>query len=221
MLGRFGWKAARRRSATRRPARSPATWACRRELLPGAAGDCTQAQAHCRGAPGGGPAARRRGRDTVFDLVTFYARNLAVPARGDVDAPDVLRGKQVFYQSGCAACHAPKYVTRVDPERPELSASSSGPTRTFCFTTWAGTGRRPIGRPRHRPGVADAAALGHWLHGTRQRPQAVPPRRPRAEPAGGGPLARRRGRGREAERGADDARRTRGIAGIPGLAMIG
>jgi CxxC motif-containing protein (DUF1111 family) len=33
----------------------------------------------------------------------------------------VLRGKQVFYQTGCPACHTPKYLTRADPEGPELS----------------------------------------------------------------------------------------------------
>jgi CxxC motif-containing protein (DUF1111 family) len=37
-----------------------------------------------------------------------------VPARRDVDKPDVLRGKQVFYESGCISCHHPKYVTRRD-----------------------------------------------------------------------------------------------------------
>ena len=57
----------------------------------------------------------------MFDLVVFYARNLAVPARRHADAPDVLRGKQIFYQAGCPACHTPKYVTRAAPERPELS----------------------------------------------------------------------------------------------------
>jgi CxxC motif-containing protein (DUF1111 family) len=57
----------------------------------------------------------------MLDLVVFYARNLAVPARRRVDAPEVLRGKESFYRAGCAACHTPRYVTRDDPARPELS----------------------------------------------------------------------------------------------------
>ena len=46
-----------------------------------------------------------------MDLVTFYSENLAVPARRDVDDPEVLRGKEMFYTSGCTACHTPKFVT--------------------------------------------------------------------------------------------------------------
>ena len=52
--------------------------------------------------------------DPIMDLVTFYAQNLAVPARRDIDKPDVLKGKQLFYESGCASCHTPKFVTRRD-----------------------------------------------------------------------------------------------------------
>jgi CxxC motif-containing protein (DUF1111 family) len=50
----------------------------------------------------------------VMDLVTFYSQNLAVPARRDLDKPDVLAGKKAFYEMGCVACHAPKFVTRRD-----------------------------------------------------------------------------------------------------------
>ncbi|NVP72883.1 di-heme oxidoredictase family protein, partial [Vibrio cholerae] len=38
-------------------------------------------------------------------------QNLAVPARRDVGDARVLRGKQLFYQAGCPACHTPKFVT--------------------------------------------------------------------------------------------------------------
>ena len=52
--------------------------------------------------------------DPILDLVTFYAQNLAVPARRDIDNPQVLQGKKVFYDLGCASCHTPKFVTRRD-----------------------------------------------------------------------------------------------------------
>lgn len=55
----------------------------------------------------------------VLDLVTFYARNLAVPRRRDVNDPRVLEGKHQFYRAGCTACHVPKFVTATDPARPE------------------------------------------------------------------------------------------------------
>src|SRR3546814_19291581 len=50
----------------------------------------------------------------MLDLITFYSRNLAGPARRNLDDPQVLAGKRVFYESGCVGCHRPKYVTRRD-----------------------------------------------------------------------------------------------------------
>src|SRR3546814_11274331 len=50
----------------------------------------------------------------MLDLITSYSRNLAVPARRNLDDPQVLAGKRVFYESGCVGCHRPKYVTRRD-----------------------------------------------------------------------------------------------------------
>jgi CxxC motif-containing protein (DUF1111 family) len=84
-------------------------------------GDCTARQTACRAMPTGvhpdfGP--WEAGRD-LFDLVVFYAKNLAVPKRRDVDDPAVLRGKRLFHDSGCAACHTPAYVTSRAAEQPE------------------------------------------------------------------------------------------------------
>ncbi|MER8372183.1 di-heme oxidoredictase family protein [Mesorhizobium sp. M1406] len=77
-------------------------------------GDCTAAQAKCLAMPTG--AQQRLGPveapPPVMDLVTFYSQNLAVPARRDLDRPDVLTGKKIFYEIGCIACHTPKFVTR-------------------------------------------------------------------------------------------------------------
>ncbi|MFK7994248.1 MAG: di-heme oxidoredictase family protein, partial [Granulosicoccus sp.] len=58
--------------------------------------------------------------DQVVDLITFYTQNLAVPARRDVSDPDILAGKQLFYNSGCAGCHVPKHVTSRDTRQDEL-----------------------------------------------------------------------------------------------------
>ncbi len=122
MLGRFGWKAARATIRDQTAGAFSGDMGLSTELLPAAAGDCTAAQALCRGAPSG--ADEPPGVEvapTMFDLVVFYARNLAVPLRRRVDAPEVLRGKRAFYRTGCPACHTAKYLTRVEPERPELS----------------------------------------------------------------------------------------------------
>ena len=56
-----------------------------------------------------------------MDLVLFYTRNLAVPARRNAGAPTVLRGKALFYEIGCIACHKPKFATARDYEVPALA----------------------------------------------------------------------------------------------------
>ncbi len=79
-------------------------------------GDCTKAEKDCMAMPTGvqarlGPV---EAPDPVLSLVTFYSENLAVPARRKIADKTVLRGKELFYQSGCTACHTPKFVTSRD-----------------------------------------------------------------------------------------------------------
>jgi CxxC motif-containing protein (DUF1111 family) len=83
-------------------------------------GDCTQRQPACfTHATGVQPQlGDTEAPDPVLDLVTFYTQHLAVPARRDVNDPQVLRGKRLFYTSGCTRCHTPKFVTRRDAVNP-------------------------------------------------------------------------------------------------------
>jgi CxxC motif-containing protein (DUF1111 family) len=115
-LGRFGWKA---QNAT---VRDQSADAFTNDIgistpdQPEPHGDCTQAEAKCREMPTG--VQKRLGNEEapgpILDLVTFYSENLAVPARRRASFPETLKGKQVFYQSGCVSCHMPKFVTRRD-----------------------------------------------------------------------------------------------------------
>ena len=76
-------------------------------------GECTSAQTACREAQHG-DSSLDEGLEIAsegLELVTFYSRNLGVPARRDVDDADVLHGKKMFYQAGCISCHTPKFVT--------------------------------------------------------------------------------------------------------------
>ena len=85
------------------------------------AGECTAKQEACQKAPNGNsPQYENLEADTqVVDLVVFYSKNLAVPARRDVNDPEVLAGKKLFYETGCISCHTPKYVTRSEGVAPE------------------------------------------------------------------------------------------------------
>ncbi|RPE71944.1 CxxC motif-containing protein (DUF1111 family) [Pacificibacter maritimus] len=123
MLGRFGHKAGKPTVREQSAAAFSGDIGISTPIFPSPAGDCTQAQDKCQTAPHG-----TTGGDGAFeidaqglDLVTFYARNLAVPARRDIDDPDVLRGKELFYQVGCTSCHVPKFVTDRLVDQPEQS----------------------------------------------------------------------------------------------------
>jgi CxxC motif-containing protein (DUF1111 family) len=117
-LGRFGWKAGQATISEQSASAFSGDIGISTPLIPEGWGECTEAQPGCRAAPeGGAPEADR----TVLDLVTFYSRNLAVPARRGVDDPQVLDGKRIFYDAGCAGCHAPKFVTARLPDQPEQS----------------------------------------------------------------------------------------------------
>lgn len=122
MLGRFGWKAGQPSIADQSAHAFSGDMGISTPALPAAYGDCTAAQPDCRGAPDGAdPAEAVEATQNMFSLVVFYARNLAVPARRDVDAAQVLAGKAQFYDAGCAACHRPKFVTARLDDQPEQS----------------------------------------------------------------------------------------------------
>ncbi|RYE76703.1 MAG: c-type cytochrome, partial [Hyphomicrobiales bacterium] len=113
VLGRFGWKASAPTIKAQTAEAFSGDIGISTPLVTDSFGECSIAQAVCRDAPNGVQA--RLGEveapDPVLDLVTFYSKNLAVPARRDIARPEVLNGKALFYASGCAACHTPKFVT--------------------------------------------------------------------------------------------------------------
>jgi len=56
-----------------------------------------------------------------LDAVTFYVQSLGVPARRNVDDPQVLRGQELFASAQCAACHVPRLDTGDFPDEPILA----------------------------------------------------------------------------------------------------
>ncbi len=122
MLGRFGWKAAAATVADQTAGAFLGDLGLSSYLAPLPSGDCTIAQKVCRTAPtGNDPQEGVEVPRKMFDLVVFYARNLAVPARRNASDPAVLRGRQLFAEAGCTGCHVPSFVTGSDPARPEHS----------------------------------------------------------------------------------------------------
>ncbi len=116
MLGRFGWKAGQPTVSQQAAAAFRGDVGISTPLYPPPHGDCTEIQETCRTAPHGGASAEHtvEASAALFDLLTFYTRNLGVPARRDLSDPQVLEGKRLFYDANCIGCHTPKFVTRRD-----------------------------------------------------------------------------------------------------------
>ncbi|CAI8869304.1 CxxC motif-containing protein (DUF1111 family) [Pseudomonas sp. IT-196MI5] len=120
VLGRFGWKAGQPNLNQQNVHAFSGDMGLTTSLRP--LDDCTDAQTACKQAPSGnGPNGEPEVSDNILRLVLFYSRNLAVPARRDVNAPEVLAGKTLFYQAGCQSCHTPKYTTAANASEPELA----------------------------------------------------------------------------------------------------
>ena len=119
VIGRYGWKAQQPSVRSQSAAAFAADLGLSTVLYPAHGGDCTAAQGHCSLAPHGAQPQSDGVEvpEAVLDLAAGFAGHIAVPARREVGDPEVLRGKELFYKSGCAACHRPKFVTRrnVDP----------------------------------------------------------------------------------------------------------
>lgn len=182
VLGRFGWKAA---SAS---VRQQSAIAFARDIglstpaFPEPWGDCTEAQSACRVGPHGDGDARGFEVDgATLDVTAYYAASLAVPARRDLDNPQVLAGKALFYETGCIACHTPKHVTaRIegDPARSfqliwpytDLLLHDMGEGLADGFTEGRATGREFRTPPLWGIGLT-AAVSGEttYLHDGRAR----------------------------------------------------
>ncbi|MEO1732565.1 MAG: di-heme oxidoredictase family protein [Pseudomonadota bacterium] len=117
-LGRFGWKAMAPSLLDQSATAFSNDMGLSTRLQAEAWGDCTIAQTRCRTALHGNPDGGPEIADDLLDLVTFYSAHLAVPARRNVDDAEVLRGKSLFYEAQCIACHIPKFATRSDAAAP-------------------------------------------------------------------------------------------------------
>jgi CxxC motif-containing protein (DUF1111 family) len=59
--------------------------------------------------------------DSLLHAVAFYMKTLAVPARRNVNDLQVKKGKQIFMQANCNACHKPMFKTDVNVAFKEIS----------------------------------------------------------------------------------------------------
>ena len=65
--------------------------------------------------------------DEILETVTFYVQTLAVPARRNVNDPQVKQGEQLFAKAQCASCHIPTLRTGVLSGVPSVSNQTIHP----------------------------------------------------------------------------------------------
>ncbi len=122
-LGRFGWKAGATSIAQQSAEAFASDMGISSPPVPRSTGDCTVSQKQCLTAPSGA-SEKQEGQEIgsqLFDMVTFYAQNLAVPARRDAGSQTILAGKALFQASGCSGCHTPSHMTGDASGQPQLS----------------------------------------------------------------------------------------------------
>ncbi|SFF79458.1 di-heme oxidoredictase family protein [Neptunomonas qingdaonensis] len=111
-IGRFGWKAGHPMLQQQNASALHADIGISSPMFPDGSGDCTAAQTHCQMLPNGNSTHLDNAEASaqMLDLFTFYTRNLAVPGRRNVNAPEVIRGEKLFTAIGCQRCHTPAYI---------------------------------------------------------------------------------------------------------------
>ena len=120
--GRFGWKAEQPNVRQQVAGAFQGDIGITSSLFP--EDTLTASQRELVRAPHGG---RPEVSDEILELVTFYCKTLAVPARRGHDDPLVQRGEALFSELGCSACHVDTFVTGDDPGFPELSGQTIHP----------------------------------------------------------------------------------------------
>ena len=116
VMGRFGWKANQPNVAQQVAGAFLGDIGITSPLFPDE--NCPTGAVACRQAPNGGsPELSER----LLGHVVFYSRTLAVPARRDSRLPQVKRGKKLFDDAQCDACHTPTLRTGAVPGLPDLS----------------------------------------------------------------------------------------------------
>jgi len=105
-MGRFGWKAGQPTLRQQNAAAFNGDLGITSSLF--TAENCTAKQDVCTPQVSGGDP---EVEDNLLDLVTFYTRSLAVPARRNMDSESVQKGYEMFYQAQCQACHREQLQT--------------------------------------------------------------------------------------------------------------
>jgi CxxC motif-containing protein (DUF1111 family) len=122
VLGRFGWKLNQPDIAHQTAAAFSSEIGMTTSLRPQE--NCTQVQTACLNAPSGGEPEISA---EIFSHIVTYQRMLAVPARRNLESPQVQRGARLFLEAGCESCHRATFKTGKIEDRPWLGNQTIHP----------------------------------------------------------------------------------------------
>lgn len=89
---------------------------------------CTQAQDSCLNTANGNDAPDNvELPERLLTLVVNFTKNIGVPKRDAANDVDVLKGRDLFYQTGCSRCHVPSYTTQTSENFPHLAEQTIWP----------------------------------------------------------------------------------------------
>jgi len=125
VVGRFGWKANQPSIAQQTAGAFQGDIGISSKDFP--VESCTAVEPACTAAKSGADAEGVELSDTFLTSVVSYMHTLAVPARRNLEHPDVVRGHAVFTQAGCPGCHTPKLTTGDLAGFPEVSGQTIRP----------------------------------------------------------------------------------------------
>ncbi|MBP2701770.1 di-heme oxidoredictase family protein [Photobacterium lucens] len=122
VIGRFGWKAGQPNLMQQNAAAFNGDIGLTSALFEQE--NCTDKQTICAELPNGG---KHEASEKVLTFVEFYSQHLAVPARRNINDPQVMKGEKLFADIGCQSCHRTQIKTAKVPERPALSEQMINP----------------------------------------------------------------------------------------------
>ena len=97
--------------------------------------NCTEIQIECQKLISGNSETYDRVEvsNEQLDLMVFYQRHLSPPGRRNINNPNVLAGKKIFFNSGCNSCHVQKYTTKKTAKSLALSDQLIWPYSDFLL----------------------------------------------------------------------------------------
>ena len=161
-LGRYGWKANQPSLKQQAAAAAIGDMGLASNLFPDQ--NCPPVQDICRRElPGNVPEIVNH----ELDALEFWLRGLAVPARRNMQDPEVRRGEQLFSDAQCALCHLPEMKTA--PTFPPLPQLANQTFRAYTDLLLHDMGEALAdGRPDFRAGPRDWRTPALWGLGLSQ-----------------------------------------------------